>query len=241
MPTLDTQPSLMKFAAAAVHVFTALGSVCALFAALALIDQQWQLMFAWLAAAMVIDGIDGTFARMVDVRRRLPHFSGEKLDLIVDYVTYVFVPTLALLKAGFLIGPIGHMLAAAILLSSLYHFCDHGNKSDDHCFVGFPAVWNLVAFQLFAFNASQPATAAVVGLGAVLTFVPWRWVHPMRVTSLFAATMLVTAIWTAAGVYTLAQGFPAKPVASAALALGSLWGIGLALLWRRPAAPPKTM
>jgi phosphatidylcholine synthase len=228
------QPTKMKFGAAAVHVFTALGSLCALFATLALIDQRWELMFGWLGLAFLIDGIDGTFARMVDVQKRLPDFSGERLDLIVDYVTYVFVPTLALLKAGLLVGFLGHALAAAILLSSLYHFCDLGNKSDDHCFVGFPAVWNLVAFQLFAFDASQPVTGAVVLAGAGLTFVPWRWVHPMRVDALRPATLALMVLWTLAALFTLVQGFPAGSITGLILAIATLWCLGLALLWRRP-------
>jgi phosphatidylcholine synthase len=231
---MQQQPVKMKIGAAAVHLFTALGAVCALFATLALIDQKWEIMFGWLGLAFLIDGIDGTFARMVDVEKRLPDFSGERLDLIVDYVTYVFVPALALLKAGYLVGPIGYILAAAMLLSSLYHFCDLGNKSDDHCFVGFPAVWNLVAFQLFAFDASQPVTGAIITLGAVLTFVPWRWVHPMRVDALWPATLAVMGLWSLAAVFTLVQGFPAGTLAKALLTLGTLWGIGLALMWRRP-------
>jgi phosphatidylcholine synthase len=224
----------LKFGAAAVHVFTALGAVCAFFAALALIDQRWDVMFGWLGLAFLIDGIDGTFARMLDVGNRLPDFSGERLDLIVDYVTYVFVPTLALLKAGFLVGWLGHVLAAAILMSSLYHFCDLGNKSDDHCFVGFPAVWNLVAFQLFAFDASPPMTAVVVVAGVVLTFVPWRWVHPMRVDTWRLLTLLLTGLWSLAALFTLVQGLPAGPLARLCLGVGTVWGIGLALLWRQP-------
>ena len=228
------QPTKMKIGAAAVHLFTALGAVCALFATLAAIDQRFDHMFGWLGLAFLIDGIDGTFARMVDVERRLPNFSGERLDLIVDYVTYVFVPTLALLKAGFLIGQLGNLLAAAILLSSLYHFCDLGNKSDDHCFVGFPAVWNLVAFQLFAFEASQPVTALVVITGAVLTFVPWRWVHPMRVDAWRPVTLVLTGLWSLAAIFTVYQGLPAGQIPRLCLAAGTIWGLGLALLWRRP-------
>ncbi len=224
----------MQIGAGAVHLFTGLGAVCGLFATLALIDQRWEHMFGWLGLAFFIDGVDGTFARMVDVETRMPNFSGERLDLVVDYVTYVFVPTLALLKAGFLVGPIGHLLAAAILLSSLYHFCDLGNKSDDHCFVGFPAVWNLVAFQLFAFGASQPVTAVVVLLGAVLTFVPWRWVHPMRVDAMRPVTLALTGLWALAAAFTVFHGFQAVSwLARLILAVATLWGLGLALLWRR--------
>ena len=133
-------------AAAAVHAFTASGVICAFLATLAVIDGTYARAFAWLGLAFVIDGIDGTFARFVNVGRRLPRFSGERLDQVVDYVTYVFVPALAMLQAGILSGAWGTTLAILILMSSLYHFADNDNKTDDHCFVGFPAIWNIVAF-----------------------------------------------------------------------------------------------
>src|SRR5690349_2805856 len=108
--------------AALVHLFTAMGVVCALAATRAVSVGAWEAAFAWLGVALFIDGIDGTFARMVKVTERLPRFSGERLDLVVDYVTYVFVPALALLQAGYLTGWFGLPLASLILLSSLFHF-----------------------------------------------------------------------------------------------------------------------
>jgi len=227
-----TLPLGKRIAAAAVHAFTALGAVCALYATLAVLEGRWEIMFAWLGLAFLIDGIDGTFARMVDIEERLPSISGERLDLVVDYTTYVFVPVLALLQKGFLAGPLGHLLAAAILLSSLYHFVDIGNKSDDHCFVGFPAVWNLVAFNLFAFDASRLLTTLVVITCVALTFVRWRWVHPLRVQSMWPVTLSLTALWLVAALWTVVQGFPAGGLASAVLAIGMLWGVGLSLAWR---------
>ncbi len=225
-------PLTYRIAAFSVHAFTALGVVCALYATFAVLNGKWEAMFAWLGLAFLIDGVDGTFARMVDVEKRLPSISGERLDLVVDYTTYVFVPVLALLQKGFLAGVPGHILAAAILLSSLYHFVDLGNKSDDHCFVGFPAVWNMVAFNLFAFDASRTAVAAVVIICVALTFVRWRWVHPLRVQSLWPITLSLTALWLCAALWTIVQGFPAGGLASAVLAIGMLWGVGLSLAWR---------
>ena len=93
---------------------------------------------------------------------RLPRFSGERLDLVIDYVTYVFVPALALMQAGYLQGRLGLLLASLILLSSLFHFSDTQSKTEDHCFVGFPAVWNIVAFYIFAFQMPPWAAGALV-------------------------------------------------------------------------------
>jgi phosphatidylcholine synthase len=218
-------------AAAAVHVFTALGIVCALFAVLAVLAQAWEAVFLWLGVALVIDGIDGFFARLVDVGRRLPRFSGERLDQIIDYVTYVFIPVLALLHAGFLPGAAGIILACLILLSSLFHFCDLDNKAEDHCFVGFPAIWNIVAFYVFAFATPAWLTMAVVLICVGLTFVPMRWVHPLRVATFRLVTVGLTALWGLAAAWTIWRGFPAHPMAQAVLASAGLYAAGLTVAW----------
>ena len=124
-----------KIKALSVHVLTALGVVCGLFALEATISGHAERAFLWLGIALFIDGIDGIFARRYHVKAVLPAISGETLDLCVDYVTYVFVPALMLLLTGKLTGPWGMCLAALICVSSLYHFADAGSKSDDHCSV----------------------------------------------------------------------------------------------------------
>jgi phosphatidylcholine synthase len=177
--------------------------------------------------AVVIDGVDGALARRVRVHERLPRFSGDRLDLVVDYVTYVFVPALALLQAGFLVGWWGVTLAGLILLSSLFHFCDTASKAGDNSFVGFPAVWNLVAFYVFAFDLSQAATAALVLACVALTFVPLKWVHPLRTVRLRPVTMAAAVLWGLAAAAVLWSGFPAGPWAGAVLLLAAGYGVGL--------------
>jgi phosphatidylcholine synthase len=213
--------------AALVHLFTALGAVCGLMATHSAMRSAWEELFLWLGLALLIDGIDGTFARMVDVHRRLPRFSGERLDLLVDYVTYVFVPTLALLQAGFLSGGSGIVLASMILLSSLFHFSDTESKAEDHSFVGFPAIWNLVAFYIFAFALSPLGTASLVLACVALTFVPLKWVHPLRTRRLWPVTVAAMALWLLAAAQVLSAGFPAGPWAQAVLLLVAGYGIGL--------------
>jgi phosphatidylcholine synthase len=215
--------------AALVHLFTASGILCGLMATQAVLHNAWQEGFIWLGVALVIDGIDGTFARMAKVHRWLPRFSGERLDLVVDYVTYVFVPTLALLQGGFLPGGWGMVLAGLILLSSLFHFCDTESKAEDHSFVGFPAVWNLVAFYVFAF-ALPPLAAALLVLACVgLTFVPLKWAHPLRTRRLWQATGVATVLWLLAVAQVLSAGFPAGPWAQAVLLLVTSYFVGLAV------------
>jgi phosphatidylcholine synthase len=219
--------------AALVHLFTALGSVCALFATLAALAGAWEQVFAWLGLALLIDGLDGTFARMANVAGRLPRFSGDRLDLVVDYVTYVFVPALALLQAGHLSGPVGLGLASLILLSSLFHFSDTQSKTEDYSFVGFPAIWNIVAFYVFAFQMQAWLTGLVVLACVALTFVPLPWAHPLRTPGLWPLTLAITALWCIAAFFTIWSGFPATPLEKWIFFAAAAYGLALALLRRR--------
>ncbi len=219
-------------AAAAVHAFTALGSVCALMSALAMIERSWEAGFAWLGVAFIIDGVDGWFARRVEVWKHLPRFSGEVLDLVVDYVTYVFVPVLALRQSGLLPGAVGLVLAAGILLSSLFHFSDTASKDREYHFVGFPAVWNVVAFYLMAFETGPVVASWVVALAIVLTFVPWPWVHPLRVAELRPWTIAATLAWAGAAIAAVARGFPVDGLTGFVLLAVAAYGVALSVLWR---------
>lgn len=219
----------MKLAGVAVHIFTGLGAVCALMAVEALMVADWPRMFLWLGIAFLIDGVDGPIARAVEVKRNLPRFSGERIDLVIDYLTYVFVPALALLMAGRLPDGVGHLLVAAILLSSLFHFADVESKSDDLSFVGFPAIWNILAFYVFALGLGPGVTAALVALCVALTFVPLHWVHPVRVLALRPLTLTLTLAWSAAALWSVLAGFPAPGLAQVVLVAAAAYGLGLSL------------
>jgi phosphatidylcholine synthase len=220
-----------RAAAVAVHIFTASGIVCALMAMLAAIQGIWTGVFAWLGLALFIDGVDGTLARAVDIRRRLPRFSGEQLDLVIDYVTYVFIPAVVLHLAGLLPAGWGIVLSAMILLSSLYHFSDTASKTDDHCFVGFPAIWNIVAFYLFAFALPPWVCACVILLCVGLTFIPMRWVHPLRVEKLRAVTVGMMLAWSLAAFAVLWNGFAGSIWWRVILGAVAAYGIALSVLW----------
>lgn len=222
---------MMRWIAASVHLFTALGAVCALLATLAIFDKAPERMFFWLGIALIIDGIDGTFARAARVKERLPRFSGEILDLVVDYVTYVFVPVLALLAWRHLDGAVGLLLASGILLSSLYHFSDTMSKNADNCFVGFPAVWNIIAFFVFALALTPLATAMIVMLAIAGTFIPMPWIHPLRVERWRPVTIIGTVAASAAGTYTVATGFPAQPLAAGVLAAMAVYSVAFSIYW----------
>ena len=141
---------IARLSAAAVHLLTASGAVLALLALRAVHQGDWQMMFVWLGAALIVDAADGPLARKLEVKTVLPRFSGERLDLIVDYLTYVAVPAYALTEAPLLPDHARLPAAAAILLSSLFHVADMESKTEEGYFVGFPAIWNIVLLYLFA-------------------------------------------------------------------------------------------
>ncbi|HYE29094.1 MAG TPA: CDP-alcohol phosphatidyltransferase family protein [Allosphingosinicella sp.] len=198
----------MRVAAAwLVHLFTASGVVLA-FLALTAIDQgQWRLALLWLLAALAIDGVDGTMARLARVREHVPRIDGEAFDLIVDYLNYVFVPAIFICRGGLVPPALALPLAAAILLSSVYVFVRRDMKTDDNYFRGFPALWNVVALYLFAVRPGPEAGAAVVLLFALLSFAPIRFVHPFRVRDFQPWLKLLALLWAAATLALLWPGW----------------------------------
>jgi phosphatidylcholine synthase len=201
---------IARLGAASVHVLTASGAVLALLALRAVHQADWQMMFVWLGAALVVDAVDGPLARRVEVKTLLPRFSGERLDLIVDYLTYVAVPAYALTEAPLLPEAWRLPAAAAILLSSLFHVADLNSKTEEGYFVGFPAIWNVVLLYLFALGLTTYVALAVVLIFVLFTFVPILAVHPFRVARLRALTWLVTLVWVGAAAIAVANPFPSS-------------------------------
>jgi phosphatidylcholine synthase len=180
-----------------VHLFTATGAMLALFALLAIEQGNWRLALLWLFVALVVDGIDGTFARWARVKEKAARVDGDTLDLVIDFLTYVFVPMLFVWRAGLIPPGIALWLAAAILFSSLYLFARTDMKTDDGYFRGFPSLWNLVAFYLFALDVAPTIGAVIVVALALLTFAPVHFVHPFRVRDYGSALPLLALVWAA--------------------------------------------
>jgi phosphatidylcholine synthase len=182
--------------ALAVHLLTATGAVFAMLAMLAAVDEKWSLMFVWLVVAFFVDGIDGPLARRYDVRKNAPIFDGVLLDLIIDYLTYVFVPAYALFKSGLLPGWTGWIAIIIITFTSAMYFADSRMKTKDYSFSGFPGCWNMVVLVLFALQPSFWVSLGFVALLAAAMFVPVRFVHPMRTQRWRMITIPMALGWT---------------------------------------------
>jgi phosphatidylcholine synthase len=197
------KPKASPAAAFLVHIFTASGAALALLALLAAIGGRWTEMFLWLSAALVIDGIDGTFARKFRVKETLPRWSGDVLDLVVDFLTYVFIPAYALAASNLLPPTLALPAAAAVLISGAIYFADLEMKLDDWHFRGFPALWNVLVFYLFLLDANPYAALALVALFVGLTFAPLRMIHPLRTRQLAKFNFALLIVWVALGAYAL--------------------------------------
>jgi phosphatidylcholine synthase len=220
---------IARLAAASVHLLTASGAVLALLALRAVHADDWQMMFVWLGVALIVDAVDGPLARRVKVVTELPRFSGERLDLIVDYLTYVVVPAYALSEASLLPEAARLPAAAAILLSSLFHVSDMHSKTEEGYFVGFPAIWNIVLLYLFVLGLPPYAALAIVTLFVLATFVPILAVHPFRVARLRVLTCLVTLLWGVAAAAAIANPFPSPLWVQALLVATAFYLAGLGL------------
>jgi phosphatidylcholine synthase len=179
----------------AVHAFTASGAGFALLALMAAVDGAFANTFGWLAVALFVDGIDGTLARHARVDVRTPWIDGALLDLVVDFVTYVFVPVVALWRSDLLPPSLSMPIGVAIVTTSALYFSDRRMKTTDNWFRGFPTLWNVLAFHLFVFALPPWVNAALLTLATVCQFLPVVFVHPLRVRRLRTVTLAVTIAW----------------------------------------------
>ncbi|MPZ41561.1 MAG: phosphatidylcholine synthase [Rhizobiales bacterium] len=226
-------PSLISARAFAVHIFTAAGVALGFAALLAAFERQWTVMFWCLGAALFVDGIDGTFARRYRVADVLPRWSGDVLDLVVDFVTYVFVPAYAIVASGLLPPALAIPAGLIIVVTSALYFADRNMKTDDNYFRGFPALWNAVAFYLFVLKPGPWVAAVTIVILSVLTFVPFKFVHPFRVTRLRMTTLAALVLWTVLAAAALLYNLDPSPWVAYGLVIIALYfvTVGLADQW----------
>ena len=190
-----------------VHIFTASGAFWAFLALVAAAESRFTAMWFWLGVALFVDGLDGPLARYFHVKSVLPNWSGETLDNIIDYVTFVLIPAFALYQSGFLSNYFSFLSAAMIVCTSAIYYADTRMKSRSNCFVGFPVCWNMLVFTLWVMQPNWYVAFAIVVVSAALTFAPILFVHPVRVTAWRPLTLSVFAVWTLCGAIALYQDY----------------------------------
>ena len=233
--TLDDKPEPVRRAAGfSVHVFTASGGAVALLALYAAIERDFAVCFAWLGLALFIDGIDGTLARAAKVHETAARIDGVVLDLVVDFLTYVLVPIIALWRSDLMPTPVAFWLGLVVTLASTLYFADTHMKTKDHWFRGFPALWNIAVLYLFVLRLPWMLSAALLVLGTVAMFVPVVFVHPLRVVKLRIVTIAVTILWFALASAALIQNLEVDWPLKAGFAAVALYFVALPLVRHSP-------
>ncbi len=225
----------LRLAGAAVHLYTASGSVLALLIVLAAFDGD-AVAALWLGlAALWIDGTDGMLARRFRVKETIPWFDGARMDDIVDYLTYVFAPVVLLWTTDRLPqGAIGWVVAALPLLASCYQFCRVDAKlvdgeTADHFFLGFPSYWNVVAFYVIVLDVGRTGAAVTLVVLTVLVFVPVRYVYPSRTKLLRGLNLALAGTWLVTYAVLLAQYPDPNPVVAALSLAYLVYYVGVSL------------
>ena len=218
-----------RIAALSVHLFTASGAVFAMLSMLAAANYQWSLMFLWLVVAFAVDGIDGPLARRFDVKNYAPRFDGVLLDLIIDYLTYVFIPAFALFQSGLLPGGTGWVSIIIITFASAMYFCDGNMKTKDNSFHGFPGCWNMVALVMFAIQPNFWIILSLVTTLAIAMFLPLKFIHPVRTERWRHASLPITLLWISFAGWSAWVDFSSNPIILWGLTITSLYLISAGL------------
>ena len=212
-----------RIKALGVHGLTATGAVFAMLAMLQAIHERWDVMFLWLVVAFFVDGIDGPLARRYEVKRNAPEFDGVLLDLIIDYLTYVFIPAYALYASGLMDGWSGWVAIITITFGSALYFADTRMKTKDNSFSGFPGCWNMLVLVLFAIAPPWWVCLALVTALAVLMFFPIKFVHPVRTRKWRAVTLPVAILWVMLALWAASGNFRVVALCEVGLLLTSAY------------------
>ncbi|CAM5387377.1 Phosphatidylcholine synthase OS=Afipia felis OX=1035 GN=pcs PE=3 SV=1 [Afipia felis] len=217
MPPSRSPDASVRVRAFAIHLLTASGAALALLALLEAVREHWSMMFVWLGAALAIDGVDGPLARRLDVADALPDWSGDTLDLVVDFLTYVFVPAYAIVASHLLLPLAAPLVGIGIVMSGALYFADRRMKTGDNHFRGFPALWNAAAFYLLLLKPPPALATAVLAVFVVLTFVPFHTLHPLRTVRWRPLTLALIGIGAVLAIYAIVADFDVPVAVKAAL------------------------
>jgi phosphatidylcholine synthase len=206
-----------------VHLLTGSGAALALMALVAATKAEWRLMFVWLGVALIVDGIDGPLARKVDTKKNAANWDGVILDLVIDYLTYVFIPAYAIIYSDLLPSPWGLVMALLIALTGVVYFADVRMKSADNCFVGYPGVWQMPLLLFLVFSPPPWATISIIVAFALAQFTRLKFIHPMRTERWQKLNLPVTLVWVVLGGWSIAANFDPPAAVKLGLLATSLW------------------
>ena len=81
------------------------------------------------------------------------------------------------------------------MVSGALYFADRAMKTPDNYFRGFPALWNIAAFYLLLVRPPPLLALLFVAALVAATFVPFPFIHPVRVRRHRAFNIALLALW----------------------------------------------
>ena len=235
--SIEKRPvDVARAAGFSVHLFTASGGAVAVLALYAAIERNFPACFAWLGLALFIDGIDGTLARAARVQVTAASIDGTVLDLVIDFLTYVLVPVVALWRSDLMPTEASFWIGLVVTIASALYFADTRMKTDDLWFRGFPATWNLVVFYLFVLRPPWVVSAVILLGATALMFTPIVFVHPLRVVRLRSLTIAMTIAWFSLAAAAIVEKLAPPPWISWGLIATAAYFLALPMLRHSPVA-----
>jgi len=211
MEKIQNPTVIQRATAWSVHVFTASGLLSAFMALVAIDNGDWKACWLWLVLCLVIDGVDGTFARMANVRAVLPQIEGKYIDYVIDFATYAIIPAFFFYKVEMTSESLMPFAIAVMLLSAALYYGKADMTGGEAYFVGFPVLWNMVVFLLFfVVDLSSFWNFMVVIFFGVLHFIPLKYAYPSQAKRFFWGHILF-AILAGVGAMTILLYYPAVP------------------------------
>lgn len=187
-----------------VHLFTATAAVMGLMTLICLHHHRYLSAMCWMLAAVLVDALDGTFARLLKVKTVLPELDGALLDNMVDFLNYVITPCFFLyIKPGLLPESAWGLSLSAVIISSAYQFCQVDAKTPDHFFKGFPCYWNIILFYMLMFNTPALVNQAVLLLLSLCVFIPIKYIYPSRLGQVIKSSVFRWGMYGLTLLYTL--------------------------------------
>jgi len=225
MPESPSAPAPIAVRAGAflIHILTASGAAFALIALMLAAMNEWPAMFFILGLALIVDAVDGPLARHFKVMEVLPRWSGDSLDFVVDFVTYVFVPAFAIAGSGLMPQSFAIVSGVLVVITGALYFADRQMKLDDNYFRGFPALWNAAAFYLFLLQPLPWIALAMIVALTVLTFAPIRFIHPLRVPHWRIINIALLALWSVLATIAVWHGLEPGPLVTVPLCAIALY------------------
>jgi phosphatidylcholine synthase len=235
--SIEKRPvDVAKAAGFSVHLFTASGGAVAVLALYAAIERNFAVSFAWLGLAFFIDGIDGTLARAAKVQITAASIDGTVLDLVIDFLTYVLVPVVALWRSDLMPTQVSFWIGLIVTIASALYFADTRMKTDDLWFRGFPATWNIVVLYLFVLRPPWIVSALILLGATALMFTPVVFIHPLRVLRLRNLTIAMTCAWFAFAATAIVQNLTPRAWVGWGLIVTAVYFLVLPLLRHSPLA-----